>query len=88
MSSILRRAHDVQAACYYEITADAEAQLLLRIMGIFARNDLVPDRWSSVRMGAHQRIDIQMAFLAHEDGLRLLHRIRNLVGILHADMIH
>lgn len=87
MSTMLKRSHEVQAACYYEITADAEAQLMLRIMGIFARNDLVPDRWSSVRMGAHQRIDIHMALLSREDGQRLLHRIRNLVGILHAEMI-
>ena len=79
--------HPFQSVCF-ELSADAEAGLLPRLLGPFARRDLVPDQVRTRRSGdvieAYLAMDAMPAEMVHlvEGNLRQVVGLRRLTVVV------
>ncbi|MAF95882.1 MAG: hypothetical protein CMM60_09050 [Rhodospirillaceae bacterium] len=72
-----------QTACF-SVIATAEPGTMPRVLEIFAKRGLIPDRWLSAVAGPRDgeiHIDIQLADTDRELAKRLAHSLRQVVSV-------
>ena len=71
------------AACRFSVHARAEPGVMPRVLELFAKRGLVPDRWDSsvVRPGMSLSIDIEIAGLEHDTVDYVASCMRQIAGV-------
>jgi acetolactate synthase small subunit len=71
------------AACRFSVHAHAEPGVMPRVLELFAKRGLVPDRWHSavVRPGMNLSIDIEIAGLERDTVEYVASCMRQIAGV-------
>ena len=67
-------------ACF-SVHADAEPGVMPRVLELFAKRGLVPQRWHSAAAGTALTIDVQIGGLGHDTADYIAHCMRQIVGV-------
>ena len=68
----------------YSIVADADVNVMPRVLGLFSKLNVVPDRWYSTRVGPRGEelhIDCQVTGLSEDQGRHIAHSMRGLLPV-------
>ena len=81
-ASLAPRGLRAQTYCF-SVLAEAEPGVLPRVLELFAKRNLVPDRWVSDRMpgGGRLAIDLQLDGLTQDEGDHIARCLRQIWGV-------
>lgn len=71
----------------FEIQAAQDSQAILRIVGLFAQRDLVPEQISCRKSGRSLLVNIEVALDAASTAQLILQKIQSLVLVERADLV-
>ena len=69
-----------RTACF-SVHADAEPGVMPRVLELFAKRGLVPQRWHSAAAGTALTIDVQIGGLGHDTADYIAQCMRQIVGV-------
>ncbi|HJQ17294.1 MAG TPA: hypothetical protein VJ859_09860 [Allosphingosinicella sp.] len=78
---------DVPPAFLFEVRAAQDSQAMLRIAGLFAQRNLVPQQISCRKSGGSLLMTIEIALDTASTAQLILQKIRSLVLVEHADLV-
>mgnify|MGYP001371844639 CR=1 FL=1 len=84
MSNQSDRPTDQRSDVTFTVRAQPTPDVLLRVLDVFARRNLVPERWASLRTGperAHLVFEIEIADMAEPVAERIAASMRQIVNV-------
>ena len=76
-----------RAPSLFAVRTSADPQVMLRVAGLFAQRDLVPEQICCRRVGEYLLIDIEIVLENDQTAQILLQKIRSLVHVERASLV-